>query len=222
MLRNQLTCTFIFLIGCTFLCGQDDEKLTSGPKAGVDVPAPFACLNVNGPSKGRPSCLVCRFALSPAVLIFAKEPVEGKDAAFNELLKQLDEAATDFDFRNFSVGVVILSPDARDSTNNVGEKDPKKLIEETVNREKLVERLKKRAEPLKNVNNVIIACHPPEGPKKYELNPKAEATILFYERYKITETWAFAPEALKEEDVKNIVKKVREALPLRKKKTEEK
>lgn len=219
MLRHQMISMVFLAIGCAFLCGQDDEKLVSGPKAGAYVPAPFECLNVNGPSKGRPSCLVCRFALSPAVLIFAKEPTEGKDEAFNELLKQLDEAATEFDFRNFSVGVVILSPDARDSTNNVGEKDPKKLIDETVNREKLVDRLKKRAEPLKNA---IIACHPPEGPKKYELNPKAETTILFYERYKITETWAFAPGAMKEEDVKNIVKKVRDELPLRKKKAEEK
>lgn len=219
MLRRQLICMALLSMGQALLCGQDEEKLVSGPKAKAYVPAPFECLNVTGPSKGRPSCLVCRFALSPSVLIFAKEPAEGKDEAFNDLLKQLDDVATEFDFRNFSVGVVILSPDARDSTNNVDEKDPKKLIDETIKREKLVERINKRAEPLKNV---IFACHLPEGPKKWDLNPKAEMTVMYYERVKIVENWAFGPGALKEEDVKTIVAKVRAELPLKKKRTEEK
>ena len=198
----------------SLLLAQEGEKLVSGPKPGDYVPAPFECLNVSGPSKGRPSCLVCRFALSPSVLIFAKEPMDGKDEAFNELLKQLDEAALDFDYRNFSVGVIILSPEARDSTNNVEEKDTKKLIDETVKREMLVERLTKRAEPVKNV---LFACHLPEGPKKYAIHPKAELTIVYYDRMKITDNWTFGAEGLKDEDVKAIVKRVRETLPLKKK-----
>ena len=111
-------------IGCSLLVAQDDEKLISGPKAGTFIPAAFECYNVNGPAKGRQSCLVCKFALSPVVLIFAKEPQAEKDAALNELVKQLDAAADEeaFQAREFSVGVVYLSSDAKDSTNNANEK----------------------------------------------------------------------------------------------------
>lgn len=218
MLRTNLICIFALSIGGSLLLAQDDAKLASGPKAGAYMPAAFECFNINGPAKGRPHCLVCKFGLSPAVLIFAREPVEGKDEAFNELLKKLDETAAEFDFRNFAVGVVILSPDARDSTNNAQEEKSAELIKEAVKREKLLERLEKRAEPLKNV---IVAYHLPEGPKKYNLNPKAAVTILFYERLKITDNWAFAPAALQDKDVKAIMKRVSEALPS-KKKVEEK
>src|SRR5206468_2890253 len=101
------------------------------------------------------------------------------DEAFMDLLAKLDEAAADFDERSFQVGVVILSPDARDSTNNADEKDAKAIIDEATNREKLYERLAKRAEKLKHV---IIAAYPDNGAvvrDGYKLNPKAEMTVLF-------------------------------------------
>src|SRR5262245_23382983 len=160
---RQLLCTIAFLIPAAFLVAQGEGQLASGPKAGALIPGSFECFNVNGPAKDRPHCLVCQFALDPSVLIFAREPAEGKDAAFNELVKKLDEAATDFEDRKFAVGVVIISPDGRDSTNNADEKDVKKLIEETVKREKLTERLKKRAESLK----LAIIGFMPEPPKAF-------------------------------------------------------
>jgi hypothetical protein len=129
-------------------------------------------------------------------------------------LTKLDETATEFESRAFSVGVVYLSPDARDSTNNAQEKDAQKIIDETIAREKLHARLTKQAEKFKNV---IVACHPLEGPKKYNLNPKAEVTVLFYERMKISDNWAFGPGELDAKSVEAIVKKVRETLPLKKK-----
>src|SRR5689334_19039744 len=112
MHRATWVCLLMFL-GASFLVAQDEAKVKSGPKAGASMPGPFECFNVNGAAKGRPHCFVCTFALNPAVLIFAKEPEAGKDEAFNDLLKQLDETATDFSDRSFSVGVVIISPDAR-------------------------------------------------------------------------------------------------------------
>src|ERR1019366_6642722 len=117
MYRAKFVC-MLMLLGGSFLLAQDGGRLKSGPKPGASIPAPFECFNVNGPAKGRPHCFVCTFALNPSVLVFAKEPAAGKDEAFNDLLKQLDEAATEFSDRSFSVGVVIISPDARDSTNN--------------------------------------------------------------------------------------------------------
>jgi hypothetical protein len=212
MLRANFLYLFVLAMASSILAAQDEGKLKSGPKAGELVPVPFESFNINGPAKGRPHCLVCRFALSPSVLIFAKEPAEGKDAAFNDLLKELDGAMAEFDYRNFSAGVVILSPDARDSTTNAEEKDTAKLIEEAVKREKLLERLRKRAEPFKHVILATI----PEAPKNFDINPKADVTVLFYERMKISDNWAFGAGQLEMKDVEAIMKRVREALPLKK------
>lgn len=216
MLRAHLLGLLVMAVGASLLTAGDDEKLTSGPKVGANLPGPFECYNVNGPAKGRHHCLVCKFALHPSMLIFVRELPDAKDEALSDLLKKLDETVTEFEERGFSVGVVYLSPDARDSTNNAGEVDAAKIIEEAVNREKLTDRLKKRAEPLKNV---IVASYLPDGPKGYNLNPKAEITALFYERMKIVKNFAFAPEKMQTEDVDALVKQVREGLTVRKKKS---
>ena len=214
MPRTHVCSLVLTLLACSMLMGQDEEKFVSGPQKGSFLPAPFECLNINGPAKGRLHCLVCKFALNPAVLIFAKEPGEGKDEALNDLLKQLDDVAEEYEYRGFSVGVIFLSPNARDSTNNAQEEKPAEIIKETVKREELVNRLKPRAEKLKHV---ILACYLPEGPKGYKLDAKADITVLFYERLKIIENYAFRPDALEAKDVEMIVKRVRETLPLRKK-----
>src|SRR5262245_36249394 len=120
MLRYHVVTMTLLFIAATFLVAQEDGKLVSGPKAGALIPGSFESFNVNGPAKDRPHCLVCQFGLNPTVLIFAKEPAEGKDAAFTELVKKLDEMTTEFEDRNFSAGAVILSLDALDSTNNPG------------------------------------------------------------------------------------------------------
>jgi hypothetical protein len=226
MFRANLIGMLVLLAGCSLLVAQGEAKVQSGPEKGALMPKAFECFNVNGPAKGRPHCLVCKSALYPAVLIFAAEPIEGKDEAFTELLTKLDAVAADFEERNFLVGVVILSPDARDSTNNAGEQDAAMIINETVKREKLIERLSKRAQ---NLKHVIIGAYPQDGPilresppKGYKLNPKAEITVLFYERMKIIEKYAYAPGTLESRHVEAMVKRVREALPLRKKPAEEK
>src|SRR5437762_8533240 len=154
----RATCLGLGMLLAGSLLAQD--AFESGPKKGSLMPKPFECYNVNGPGKGRPHCLVCYFGLNPAMLIFAKEPAEGKDEAFNELLAKLDETVADFDERNFQVGVVILSPDARDSTNNANETKADAIIEEAVKRDKLYERLSKRAEKLKHV---IIGAYDSKG-----------------------------------------------------------
>ncbi len=220
MLRAKLACLTVLLIGCSLLFAQDEAK----PKF---VPAPFECFNINGKAKGRPHCLVCKFGLSPVVLIFTKEPAEGKDGPLNDLLGQLDKLTVlpDFEEREFSVGVVFLSPDALDSTNNADENDTKKIITEAVNREKLVKRLEKRAEPFKkdeDKDRVIVGYYKLEGPEKYKLDPKMEQTILFYDRMKIIDTWSFEPGALEAKDVEAIVKRLREKVPLRKQAAEKK
>ena len=224
MFRAPSIGMLMLLLGGSLLNAQD--AVQSGPKKGAFMPKPFECYNVNGPAKGRPRCLVCKFGLNPAVLIFAKEPEDGKDEAFTDLLAKLDEAAADFEERSFQVGVVILSPDAHDSTNNAAEKDADAIIKEATNREKLYERLGKRAEKLKHV---IIGAFPADAavlredpPKGYKLNPKAEMTVLFFERMKVIENYAFEAGALDAKQVEMMVIKIRDALPLKKKLAEEK
>ena len=237
MNRANLFCLSLMFVGCSLLLAQDDDKIKSGPKIGAPMPKPFECFNVNGPAKGRPRCLVCKFALSPSVLIFARKPaedkekpVEGKDEAFAELLKQLDELAVEFQANNFSAGVVIISPDAHDSTNNPQagsvedltkdvDKDSeesamriseqaKKLIDEANSRASLLKRLTTQAEGLKHV----VVGFVPEVPKDYELNPKAEVTVIFYQRIRITASYAYGPGAMQEDDVKMMIARVRETL----------
>ncbi|MSU76740.1 MAG: hypothetical protein EXS16_01460 [Gemmataceae bacterium] len=214
-MRTMQLAVFILLAGSLAVSpAQNEEKLQSGPKAGAVIPSAFECYNVNGSAKGRQHCFVCRFGLNPAVILFAKEPAEGKDDVFNELLKQLEQTADDFQERGFGVGVVVLSPDARDSTNNADEEKTEELVKEAVLREKLVERITERAKPYKHV---VIGVFPEKGPTKYNLNPKADVTIIFYQRMKIVGNYAFGADELKGADVERIVKRIREELPLRKK-----
>jgi hypothetical protein len=315
MQRTQLA-GMLVLLAASFLFAQDGEKLKSGPPVGALMPKPFACVNVNGPDpllKGRPNCLVCKFALNPSVVIFARELAEGKDETFNDLLAKLDEVCADFDERSFAVGVVILSPSARDSTNNgslnaskaefekaveaiapglqkasalhveaarvaardktaledaqriadrdktaasaalvkerkekfensekdaakckedldkvLGDLPPgklkevtekyvafsKELNEESKKRKKLIDDLEKRTDKLKHV---VVSVHPDDGPAGYDLNPKAEITLLFYERMKVIQNYAFAPGALEAKDVDSIVARIRKELPFKKK-----
>jgi hypothetical protein len=213
MLRAKLTGLMALVIGCSVLAAQDDAK----PKL---VPATFECLNINGKAKGRPQCLVCKFGLSPVVLIFTKEPADGKDGPLNDLLNQLNKLTElpDFEEREFSVGVVFISPDALDSSNNADEKDTDKIIKEAVNRESLIKRLEERAKPFKrdgDNDRVIVGCVP-AVPNKYHLDAKAEQMILFYDRMKIVDSWSFEPGAMEAKDVEAIVKRLRDKVPLRK------
>ncbi|MBI1832616.1 MAG: hypothetical protein HYR84_14340 [Planctomycetes bacterium] len=224
MFRAHVVCTFGFLLACLPLVAQDAGKEKGTPKSGDAIPRPFECLLINDTkeltekkqsSKGRPHCMVCRFGLNPAVLIFAKKPADGKDATFTDLLKKLDEATLDFEDRNFQVGVVILSPDARDSTNNAKEADADKIIKETVNRQELIKRLTKRAQGL---TNVLIGCYPSDGPvareappKGFKFDAKMEMTVYFYERMKIIESFSFeAPPSADQVDA--TIKKIRDRL----------
>lgn len=240
MVCPRFTAWLAVVVSCSLLAAQEQDKVESGPKKGAFLPRPFECMHINGPAKPtfverkggdgfhimKQRCLVCNFALSPAVLIFAAEPVEGKDEAFTKLLASLDDLAATFQERNFQVGVVILSPDARDSTNNAKETDADAIIKEAVKREELVKRLLKRTEKLKHV---IVGIYPSDGPvvredppKGFKLNPKAEMTVLFYERMKIIENFAYGPGTLDAKTVEAMVTRIREGLPLKKKPVEEK
>ena len=125
MRRALFLAAAIVLLGSSFWASQDEKKVPFEPKKGAFIPGPFESFNVNGPGKGRPRCLVSSFGLYPAVLVFARETADEKDAAvLDDFLEKLDKTAADFQDRAFCVGVVFLSPDARDAANS-----PEKLKE---------------------------------------------------------------------------------------------
>jgi hypothetical protein len=184
----------------------------SGPHAGETMPGTFAPWNINGAHAGKYHCLVCEFDLDPAVLIFAREPAEGKGAAFDELLQKLDQAVARHQKAHFHAGVVVLSPFAQSSTSVPKVEDFNDLVKEANEREALVERLKKRAEALKGT---AVACFPAEGPKSYKIDPKAQFTVLFYKNLQVIANYSFAANQMQSGDVATIMKKVDETLGMK-------
>ncbi len=215
MRRRMALSLTLLLTGALALAAQDDGAGRSGPKEGAFLPAPFECYNLNGPHKGHYHCLVCRYGLDPAVLVFAREPEEGKDAALNALLKNLDDAVAEFVRFQLRAGVVFLSADARSSATNPEEADPAKLVEEAKKREDLYARLAARAEAFKGLD---VAVYPAAGPKGYALSAKAEVTVVFYRKLRVIMTRSFGPGQLGDADVEAVMAKIRDTLePPRKK-----
>jgi hypothetical protein len=201
----------LFLVAGWLAAQEEGEKLKSGLQKDEVLPGPFDAFNVNGKkAKGRQHCLVCENGLHPVVLVFAREPAEGKDGPLTALLAKLDEAVSRHADGHFLGSfAVFLSPHALNSANNAEEKDTKKIVEETIARDALIKRLEGRAE---NLKNVVIACYPAEGPKDYKINPKAEVTVLFYKKHKVLANFSYPEEKLTEAEADKIVKTVDEAL----------
>ncbi len=210
-------CGGVFLFLLAFPCLRAGEAIKSGPQAGELISGTFSPLNINGKFAGRYHCLVCQHDLNPVVMVFAREP-EGKDQALSELLKKLDEAGLlkklDQAMDNHQAAflgcfVVFLSPAAKSSANNDKEENTGKLIDEATAREALLERLKSRAD---NLKNVVLAAFPNQGPKGYKINEKAEVTVIFYNRYKVLANFAFGAGQFQGTDVEAIVKAIDDTL----------
>ncbi|MBI3408373.1 MAG: hypothetical protein HY040_08450 [Planctomycetes bacterium] len=192
----------ILFIGSMILAQDDGDKIASGLGVGKILPGSFDSLIINGKYKGRQHCLVCEHGLNPAVAVFAREPGEGKDGPLNALLSKLDEVVERHPDESLGAFAIILSPDAKSSANNPDETDAAKLVEEARARDELVKRHSARTEKLKSL---VVGCLLPEGPKGYNINPKAEVTVLLYERHKVVANFAFAPGKMSDADVGRIV-----------------
>lgn len=185
------------------------DAVKSGPQSGALLPGPFDPLNLNGDKKGRPHCLVCEYALNPVVMVFAREPAEGKDGPLTELLKKLDEAVPKYREPELKAFVVFLSKEAKSSADDAKAGEQEELVEEAMARAAMIARLTARAEGLKNV---IASVYPVAGPKGYNVSDKAEVTVVFYQRHRVLANWAFAEEKLTTEDVDAVLKKVDQTL----------
>ena len=198
----------LLLISFTLL--KAGEAFKSGPQPGAVLPGSFSPYNINGEYKDRYHCLVCEHELNPVVMVFAREPAEGKDQALADLLKKLDQAVARHQ-KNYLAGfIVFLSPDAKSSATDATKvEDAGTLVAEAAARETLIARLQARAEKLKSV---VVSCFPAAGPKDYAINDKAEVTVVFYNRFKVLDNFAFKEGQFQGNDVDAIIKKVDERL----------
>jgi hypothetical protein len=186
------------------------------PEPGSKVPSEWRVLNLNGDRRSFFHCLICRFNLKPVVMIVVKDP--GKDEIWKTLVPKLEEMIeqekTESQLRAFAV---VLSPDARASATEtpLGDKDidyenvTKFLVEEFNRRSDLLKRLD---EQIKDFKHVVIGCYPPETPKDLRIDPKAEATVILYNRYDVVASWKFEEGALTPEAVEMILAKVKSDL----------
>ena len=200
---------FLLLTLSGGMFGQPAEKLKSGPPPGTGLPGSFAPININGDGKDRPRCLVTLYGSEPVIMVFAREPADGKDAALMELMKKLDDFVAKHRERELHGCMIFLSGDARSSVTDPGEKDQTKLVEEAQAREALILRLEPRTKDLKEI---IVAAHH-QAPAKYLINDKAEVTVLYYRKQVVEASFAFAPGQLKAEDIDLILKTVDSRLP---------
>lgn len=191
------------------------DALKSGPQVGSIIPGSFAPYNLNGAKKGHLHCLVCEHDLNPVVMIFAREPADGKDEALTELLQKVDETIAKNQKASLRGFIVFVSPDSRSSATGSKTDDPMKLVDEAIAREALEKRLSARAEKLKNV---VVSHYPAPGPKGYSLSAKAETTVIFYDFHTVRANEAFVPGSLTSADVARIIQKVESRLGQGKKK----
>src|SRR5262249_10918517 len=132
------------------------------------------------------------------------------------LLAKLDDAVKrhrDAPLKSF---VVFLSPDAHSSVTEGKIDDANKLVAEEAAREKLVERLSAVA---KKLNNVVVTSYPEAGPEKYRINPKADVTVLVYQKHRVLANFAYPAGGLTANEVSRIITSVDALLARGKKKT---
>jgi hypothetical protein len=185
----------------------EDQALKSGPQTDETLPGSFQPLNINGPFAGRHHCLVTEFRLNPVVAVFVRAQPEGVDAEVRKLLEALEKAAqnkhSDSGLETF---VVFLTPQARSSATDdaKGNADQAKaLVDETVQREKLVNNLKECSSAFKRL---VVTCSPVESiAQQYRLADRAEVTVVIYARHRVYFNFAFAEGQLNQDGVDRVL-----------------
>ncbi len=131
------------------------------------------------------------------------------------LLKRLEETVAEvkkLKNQEFHAAAIYLSLDAKASAEVDKDKladEAKRLVEEAKKRDDLYARMEARAKEFKEVDIGVFAA---EGPKDYNLNPKADVTVLFCSKHRVVMNRAYGPQGLSEEDVDKIMTRVKETL----------
>ena len=179
----------------------------SGLLPPAKMPHAFDVYTFNGKNAERFHCLVCENDINPTLLLFLKEPADGKGKAIEALFAKLDDLLEKYqamekypDVANFAVYAVFLSPAAQTSLNNPKEPDAAKLVKEATDRRALYQRMKEWAGKVKKV---VVACAIPEAAKGYKINAAANVTGIYYDSLDVQENFAF--DEFSESNVNTIV-----------------
>jgi len=174
----------------------DDNPVLPGLRPGDEVPGPFYPFNVTGPAKYKNHfhCLVTERGLDPTVAVFVRGT--DPDATLVSLLEKLDALVLKNERPRLGGFAVFLS----DEVKNVALDDEKRDV--------LAAGLEAKAANLKKVAVAIDALAPGKDvlgengqsvKEQYKLHDDAEVTVVFFNKYKVVKTWAFAKGDLKED-----------------------
>src|SRR5262249_44726250 len=177
--------------------------LKSGAQVGEKVAGGVQADNGNRQLARPQHCLVCEFRLNPVALVFVRAAADGVDPEVKKLVENLDRlVAEHHDDTGLESFVVFLTPKARSGVTEERSGDPKNIIDETANREKLIRNLEEFAKPIKRL---VVTCYPAENiADRYKLDNKAEVTVLLYARHRVFSNYAFAEGQLNQEAIDKI------------------
>lgn len=208
----------------TFPALGQDGKFKSGPQPAAPgekpkkMPHSFEVHTFNGKNADRFHCLVCENDIHPTVMLFLKEPAEGKGKALEDLLKKLDELIDKYqvmekypEVTTLAAYAVFIDPAAQTALTKPDEADPAALVKEATDRRALYAHMKEWAGKTKKV---IVGVTVPEWLDKrpdqrsegYKINPAASLTGLYYDGLSVLENFSY--ENFTEADVDPIIRKV--------------
>ena len=156
--------TYGLVVAFALVAQSASADVKSGPQVGESVGA-FTVEKIAGNANddvkdGQKLCYRCKMGPRPVVAVFARH----NDAALADLVKKLDVIAAANSDKKFVAYVNLIGDDV-----DALKKSAKSLIETT---------------GVKNIAVVVPKEHA-TGPKNYNLNPKADITVLIYTKTKV-------------------------------------
>jgi hypothetical protein len=160
-------------------------EFKSGPQVGKAVPGPFEPYNVTGASAGRQACQFCRNGENPVAMVFARD----LNPEVVKLIKKIDACTAKHEGAKMGSFVVFLSDD-----------------------DSLKDRLTELAQK-EHIDQCVLTMYAPPGPKKYEVHPDAEVTVVLYKDETVKANYAFKKDQLQDKDIDRILADTSKILP---------
>jgi hypothetical protein len=187
MKLHLIAAGLVVALSAALVMAEEKTAVKSGPQAGTDLSdcGPFHPVNVTGKAAGKKHCLYCENGDRPVVMIFAREP----NAQLGKLLKKIDAACDKHSKDKLSSFVVFCTKDEEAET-----------------------KAKKCAKDC-DLKKVVLSIDNPAGPEKYNVNEKADVTVVLYVDRSVKANHAFKKDEMKDKDVDAIVKDLSKILP---------
>jgi hypothetical protein len=179
------------------------EAGKSGLPANKELPGPFEVLSVTGPHAGRFHCPVCAHGLNPQVLVFLRDAGD-LDKPLVDFLKKLDDMIAKHAEVGVGASVIILNDGGYRQALETKTDD---LAKATDLKDAIASKLRDLAKsPELDLKQVTLSLDTPAGPKGYEINPEAQATILLCHRQTVVANYSFLKDKPSDQDLEKILK----------------